>query len=153
MPVQSMGVLIAQYIALAGKIAVLVVLGFWGKQCFQKLSASLNQPPSLESSWGGLGGGLGGWKMSPSLTWLIMALLTTVLFAGVALQLSDGLVAPPKEEPKAADTTKASGGEVKAEPKAASSPAAAMHDGKAGENGAAQPAATKASQPDNSTAK
>ncbi len=31
--------------------------------------------PRLETSWGGLGGGLGGWRISPALAWLLGALL------------------------------------------------------------------------------
>src|SRR5580658_7387744 len=94
----------AQYVALGAKIIVLVVLGLWGWQCFQKLDASLDaHPPGVETSWGGLGGSLGGWSMSKSLAWLLMTLVTFVLFAGVALQLGDGVSTPAKDEAKPTD--------------------------------------------------
>jgi hypothetical protein len=96
---------IPQYFVLGAKLFVLIVLGFWGRRSFQKLGTALDeQPPGIETSWGGLGGSLGGWSMSKSLAWLLITLLTVVLFAGVALQLSDGLGSwgPVKNEAKSA---------------------------------------------------
>ena len=43
--------------------------------------------PQVESNWGGLGGGLGGWRISPSLTYLVAAAVFGVLFAYFVTQL------------------------------------------------------------------
>lgn len=92
MQVTSLAAAMAPYIALSVKIVVLIVLGIWGRHCLKQLTAALDiQPPGVETSWGGLGGSLGGWSMSKSLAWLLVTLLTMVLFAALALQLSDGL--------------------------------------------------------------
>lgn len=42
--------------------------------------------PRLETSWGGLGGGLGGWRVSPSLAWLAGLLTFGAAFTFLALQ-------------------------------------------------------------------
>jgi hypothetical protein len=44
-------------------------------------------PPQVESQWGGIGGGMGGWRMSASLTYLVTALVFGVLFAFFIVQL------------------------------------------------------------------
>lgn len=41
-------------------------------------------PPSVESSWGGLGGGLGGWRLSPALVYFLTALFLAGLFGYLA---------------------------------------------------------------------
>ncbi len=41
-------------------------------------------PPSVESSWGGLGGGLGGWRLSPALVYFLGALFLAGLFGFLA---------------------------------------------------------------------
>lgn len=38
-------------------------------------------PPQVESHWGGIGGGVGGWRISSSLTYLLAAVTFGVLFA------------------------------------------------------------------------
>ena len=43
--------------------------------------------PQLESHWGGIGGGLGGWRLSGSLTYLAAATVFGVLFAFFVLHL------------------------------------------------------------------
>lgn len=43
--------------------------------------------PQLESHWGGIGGGLSGWRLSPSLTYLAAAAVFGVLFAIFVVQL------------------------------------------------------------------
>jgi len=40
-------------------------------------------PPGVQSSWGGLGGGLGGWRLSPSLVYFLGALFLAGLFGYV----------------------------------------------------------------------
>jgi hypothetical protein len=103
MPGASLAAAIAQYVAFGFKVGALLLLGFWGFQCFKRLSAALDvEQPGIETSWGGLGGSLGGWSMSKSLAWLLVTLLTLTLFAVVALQLSSGLPAVISSEAKAA---------------------------------------------------
>lgn len=51
--------------------------------------------PRIETSWGGLGGGLGGWRMSPALACLLGALV----FGGVFAASATG---PAPEVPEAA---------------------------------------------------
>jgi hypothetical protein len=46
-------------------------------------------PPSLETSWGGFGGGLGGWNLSPALTYLLAALFLGGLFGVLASQVAE----------------------------------------------------------------
>lgn len=48
--------------------------------------------PRLETSWGGLGGGLGGWRLSPALACLLGALLFGGAFttASMAVQTGSG---------------------------------------------------------------
>lgn len=103
------------YIALGAKIAVLGLLAYWGKQCFDKLKSSLEgEAPGVETSWGGLGGSIGGWSMTKSLVWLLLTALTVTMFALVALQVS-GETGGGAEETKTAD---AKAGDKKAsEPK------------------------------------
>jgi len=43
--------------------------------------------PQIESNWGGIGGGMGGWRMSASLTYLAGAVVFGLLFAFFILQL------------------------------------------------------------------
>ncbi|HVG43540.1 MAG TPA: hypothetical protein VM890_02385 [Longimicrobium sp.] len=45
--------------------------------------------PALERHWGGFGGAGGGWRMSPSLTYLIIALLFGVLLTVLGGRLLD----------------------------------------------------------------
>jgi hypothetical protein len=55
------------------------------------------ESPRIESHWGGFGGGLGGWRISPSLAYLIGAIAFGALFTTVMrdLALSDRTAAPP----------------------------------------------------------
>ena len=116
------------YIALGAKIAVLGLLAYWGMQCFEKLKSSLDaDAPGVETSWGGLGGSIGGWSMTKSLVWLLLTALTVTMFALVALQVSgeagggapEAKTADAKAGEKKASDTKASdakkdaGGEAK----------------------------------------
>jgi hypothetical protein len=66
--------------------------------------------PQIETSWGGLGGGLGGWRISSSLTYLTMAAMFGVLFAYFVMQLgeapdkADKATAPPVGQSRATST-------------------------------------------------
>jgi hypothetical protein len=58
----------------------------------------------VESHWGGIGGGLGGWRVSSSLTYLAMAAVFGILFAVFVLKLEP---TPPKVTPPPAQTAEA----------------------------------------------
>src|SRR5439155_21104920 len=51
----------------------------------------------VESHWGGIGGGLGGWRASASLAYLLAAIAFGVLFAFFVIRLDR----PPSSDPKA----------------------------------------------------
>lgn len=53
--------------------------------------------PTVETSWGGLGGGLGGWRISPAVLYLVAALV----FGGMltALSLPDDAGPAPAAQP------------------------------------------------------
>lgn len=50
--------------------------------------------PAIESHWGGLGGGLGGWQMSPSLSYLVAAVVFGILFCVLLLREENSANAP-----------------------------------------------------------
>jgi hypothetical protein len=88
---------IAQWVVLVIKVAALVALGIIGKKCFDRLIAAMElERPGLETSWGGLGGSLGGWSISKSLAWLIVNVLLLVVFVALATQVGDGLASSPE---------------------------------------------------------
>src|SRR5438270_651345 len=81
---------VAIYVALGVKIAALLFLAWYVVVCVSRLTGALKDDPlQVETSWGGLGGSLGGWTMSKSLGWLLATLLTVTLFAGLASQLTE----------------------------------------------------------------
>lgn len=58
---------------LGGKLFLLATITLW---FLGRLGASMREGawPTLETHWGGLGGGLGGWRASPALIYLVGAL-------------------------------------------------------------------------------
>lgn len=88
-------------------------------------------PPHIETHWGGLGGGLGGWRVSASLAYLVAALA----FGGMFTAFSTRWLFPPapqtqekekqedEEKPKA-DSARADTSAPAARPRGADSPAA-----------------------------
>jgi hypothetical protein len=48
-------------------------------------------PVELTTHWGGFGGGLGGWRLSPSLSVLIAAVAMAIATASVTVQLAEVL--------------------------------------------------------------
>lgn len=93
-------------------------------------------PPSLETSWGGFGGGLGGWSLSPALTYLLAALFLGGLF-GV---LVDRVVESSAFHAWAGDTDAVAEGEEPVREIGASGGAEAEHE-------AGEPAEDDASDP------
>ena len=71
--------------ALAVGLLLAVLLGGALALLFLALAeTAAGGPPSLETSWGGFGGGLGGWNLSPALTYLLVALFLGGLFGVLA---------------------------------------------------------------------
>jgi hypothetical protein len=65
--------------------ALLLFVGLLLLICIQELISSIGtEPPEIVSNWGGLGGGLGGWRMSRSLA----LLLVTIVLAGILYGLA-----------------------------------------------------------------
>jgi hypothetical protein len=58
--------------------AILFLLALWFLWGF--MQTVRDDPPRIESHWGGFGGGLGGWRMSPSLAYLLGAIAFGVMF-------------------------------------------------------------------------
>jgi hypothetical protein len=54
--------------------------------------------PAIESHWGGLGGGFGGWRMSSSLSYLVCAVVFGALFSLLAVR-DEGSIAKPMPAP------------------------------------------------------
>lgn len=58
---------------------LLVVLFLW--------EAMRERPLSVESHWGGLGGGLGGWRISPALIYMLGAIAFGVMLSAVVIRM------------------------------------------------------------------
>lgn len=91
-----------------------VILGFFASLTFvfaRRLLDEVQQgdTPSFESHWGGFGGGLGGWRLSPSLVFLLVVLaLGTLTIISASSVITRGDTAPtqldmPTEAPAPAD--------------------------------------------------
>jgi hypothetical protein len=67
-------------------LAGLLILGVIVLFCGFSFMTSVRKdgPLSFESHWGGLGGGVGGWRMSESLTYLMATIVFGVLFLVLA---------------------------------------------------------------------
>jgi hypothetical protein len=81
-------------------IGVLLLLGLTAGLFLWRFSEAVKEGdrPRLESHWGGFGGGLGGWEISSSLAYLLVAAALTFLFVLVAVEgTRPPRVDPPKE--------------------------------------------------------
>ena len=63
-------------------------------------------PPSVDTHWGGIGGGLGGWRISPSLAYLIAIIAFGAMFTTV-LPAADKKDADRQDEKQDAEKAKA----------------------------------------------
>lgn len=61
-------------------------------------------PPEIETHWGGIGGGLGGWRMSRSLGYLLVAMALAALFSFFLLRF-DATGPTPRPPEKTGATT------------------------------------------------
>jgi len=67
------------------------------------LTVRLEGAPLIESHWGGLGGSMTGWRVSPSLLYLFIALfLALALTLALGRTTGPGSSAPPKALPSSA---------------------------------------------------
>jgi hypothetical protein len=85
-------------LVLAAVIGVMIFLAagvYFATQRF--LGAERGQPFGVESHWGGLGGGLGGWRVSPQVIYLVAALVFAGMLTALASRTLDVLrpAAPP----------------------------------------------------------
>jgi hypothetical protein len=106
--------------AVAGALLLIVSALLWGFR-----QSARDEPPRIESHWGGLGGGLGGWRMSASLGYLIAALAFGGMFTAFA---SRWLPSPPsaeKSDAAAPDSVRPAPVVAAAAPPVARTPAAA----------------------------
>jgi hypothetical protein len=85
-------------------IAALLLLGLGTVlfTFFLVLDLREGHPVAVETHWGGLGGGVGGWRLSRALSMLIATLVFAVGFSAVALKFMDKLPAPAAEAQAAA---------------------------------------------------
>ena len=86
--------------------------------------------PQFESHWGGIGGGLSGWRVSTSLTYLAGAFVFGLLFAVFVFQLD----LSRRDEPPASSATP-SQTRTQTQPASGSTPPAATPDTNAGASG------------------
>jgi hypothetical protein len=69
-------------------------LGYFAKTCLDGLKSALEKKTiGIDTSWGGLGGSLGGWNVSNSLAWFVATLIAFVLFFALTLHVHDGMEA------------------------------------------------------------
>jgi len=89
--------------------ATTVVLIIQLLQAFDKASEAGKPALWVETHWGGLGGGLGGWHLSPALGYLILTAVIGGLLVASAVSLVPSVPAEPKKanEPKQTGQTPA----------------------------------------------
>ena len=93
-----------------GAMAGIVVFGLATVWCLGLLGASLSggEVVEMETNWGGLGGGLGGWRLSRPLSQLLALLVVGGLFGGSVWMLLGERNDPARPVPvRASDTTTA----------------------------------------------
>jgi hypothetical protein len=91
------------------RIVVLCVLGVASLVFLGLFVASvlLGNAPRMDSHWGGLGGGLGGWQVSPSLAFLCAGLLLSAFTSSAAT--SEGPASAGRSSPASAEAPGAMG--------------------------------------------
>jgi hypothetical protein len=145
----------ASLIVLFGGVILLLIPKF--------LKSIRFEPLQVESHWGGLGGGLGGWRLSRSLTYLLVLLAFSVLLIAAAKTPMTGN--PNEQQLDASKPSQATGGKAQNQTpgtsqsgqSASGAPAKPTGDSKSGQDaGTAAPVqpsdATKTSPASNSPA-
>jgi hypothetical protein len=89
--------------------SLLGVLGLANLTFLVAFFVSVRKEPrfTVETSWGGFGGGLGGWSLSPSLVYLVA---TLVLAGMLAMAVSKAASPPPAKDSSKDSTTEAAKG-------------------------------------------
>lgn len=83
-------------------VAAVMLLGVTVVLLIGMLVSARSESPSVESHWGGFGGGLGGWRISPSLAFLLGAIAFGAMFTTVVRTMADPDVRATREAPKPA---------------------------------------------------
>jgi hypothetical protein len=99
-----------QRIVRVGSIAGLLIFGSATALFLIMLfySMVINVPVQIETHWGGFGGGMGGWRLSPTLAYLVAALVFGGLFTTTLLVLRDPGPSPSTRGTSAATSEKGS---------------------------------------------
>jgi len=89
------------------KATLIIVIGSLALFTFVRLSEMMDEGSEtieLQSNWGGLGGGLGGWHISPATGLLLLALVLTggVVAIGASGKFGNAIVQTGKPQTKAA---------------------------------------------------
>jgi hypothetical protein len=73
------------------KILLLVCVAVWTGVCFRGFVKITREDGTIEieTNWGGFGGGLGGWRISPAVIYAIGMLVGLGILAAIALQKND----------------------------------------------------------------
>ena len=88
-----------QWIIFGIEVIALGVLGYFAIYCLRQLRTTMDQKgPSIETSWGGLGGGMGGWTVSKSLVWFVTTLASIILFGALAFHVGDSFQVSAQKE-------------------------------------------------------
>jgi hypothetical protein len=101
-------------------LAVIVLLGITLMFVWGFIATVRRESPRIESHWGGFGGGLGGWRISESLAYLVGAMVFGALFTTVARDLGS----PQSASPTGTSAPSGTGSTPPSAPKAAASTAA-----------------------------
>lgn len=93
-----LGVALALGSAQLGRSAVMLFLACMSLLFVWKLLSELRvgERLSIESHWGGFGNGLGGWRLSSSLVYLVAAISFGIIFAVSALLFLDRMPPQPR---------------------------------------------------------
>lgn len=90
--------------AVAYLIAATIILGILGAILVLLVLELIRlskqgQVPAFESSWGGLGGGVGGWSVNRMMTVSILALVVLLIFASIGYTVANGPASFAAPEP------------------------------------------------------
>src|SRR5262245_51131154 len=84
---------LAKWLVLGIRIVSLGVAATLSALSWRKFRDSMaSEVPKVDSTWGGFGGTLGGWSISRSMAWLLITVVTLMLFAVLALRVEEPFV-------------------------------------------------------------
>jgi hypothetical protein len=87
-----------EHVLLGGYALVLIMLFLITITLVWRLIGALSSGdvPRIESHWGGIGGGLGGWEFSRAMVYLLASVCFAVLMVAVLHYAADDLRTPPR---------------------------------------------------------